>query len=212
MEIIAFTADHVCRLTGLSPRQLGYWDKTGFFSPTLIDPYRRRAFGRIYDFRDVVGLRAISILRNVHHIPLQELRKVGEWLRARHDSPWSKLRFALSGRRVSFFDPVARRYVEARGAGQVILGIELEPIANEMQKAAARLRDRKREDVGQIVRNRFVVHNAWVIAGTRIPTKAIWNLHEAGYSASRIIKEYPRLKRSDVQAALKHHTESLRAA
>lgn len=44
-ELAAFTADNVCRLTGLSARQVGYWAKTGFFSPTLLDEYGRRAFG-----------------------------------------------------------------------------------------------------------------------------------------------------------------------
>lgn len=83
-EIAAFTAEHVCRLSGLSSRQLGYWDDTEFFSPTVLDGFRRRAFGRIYSFRDVVGLRTIAILRNVHRIPLQELRRVGAWLKERH--------------------------------------------------------------------------------------------------------------------------------
>jgi uncharacterized protein (DUF433 family) len=57
--------------------------------------------------------------------------------------------------------------------------------------------------VGQIVRNRHVVHNAWSVAGTRIPTEAIWNFHQAGYSAKTIIREYPRLKAKDVVAAIK---------
>jgi DNA-binding transcriptional MerR regulator len=85
-------------LTGLSARQLRYWDETEFFSPALLDEYKRRAFGRIYSFRDVVGLRTIAILRNLHRIPLQELRRVGAWLKDNHDEPWSRLRFALEGR------------------------------------------------------------------------------------------------------------------
>lgn len=86
-ELAAFTAEHVCRLTGLSSRQLRYWDRTDFFSPTLLDDHRRRAFGRIYSFRDVVGLGTTSILRNIHRVPLQELRRVGAWLKERHDAP-----------------------------------------------------------------------------------------------------------------------------
>jgi hypothetical protein len=31
-----FSAEQVCRLTGLSARQLRYWDLTGFFSPTYL--------------------------------------------------------------------------------------------------------------------------------------------------------------------------------
>jgi len=114
-EILAFTAENVCKLTGLSARQLAYWDATDFFSPELLGEHRRRAFGRIYSFRDVVGLRAIAVLRNEYRIPLQELRRVGEWLLSQHASPWSSLRFALSNRKVVFRDPDTQKFVEAKG-------------------------------------------------------------------------------------------------
>jgi DNA-binding transcriptional MerR regulator len=200
MEIIAFTADHVRKLTGLSARQIRYWDDTGFFSPTLIDRESRRAFNRIYSFRDVVGLRAIALLRR--KLPLQELRRVGEWLRLKHETPWSSLRLALAGRRVAFSDEGAGEFVEARDPSQQVFSVALEPIANEMREAAAKLRDRQESDFGRIIRNRYVVHNAWVLAGTRIPTQAIRNLHDAGYSIEAIIHEYPRLTPSDIWAAL----------
>jgi uncharacterized protein (DUF433 family) len=201
-ELAAFTADNVCRLTGLSARQVGYWAKTEFFAPTLLDDYQRRAFSRIYSFRDVVGLRTIAILRNEYGVPLQELRRVGEWLKSKHDTPWSSLKFALRGRKVVFFEPGSGIAVEPRGAGQEVMPIALEPIAAEMRNAAARLRERRDEQLGQLNRNRYVVHNAWVVAGTRIPTSAIWNYHEAGYSTEDIIKEYPRLTAEDVAAAI----------
>ena len=201
-ELAAFTAEHVCRLTGLSARQLRYWDQTEFFSPTLVDGFRRRAFGRIYSFRDLVGLRTIGLLRKAHEVPLQELRRVGEWLHARHDAPWSTLKFALKGRKVVFFDPESGTAVEPRGAGQEVFPIALEAIANEMRIAADRLRDRQPDQIGKLTRNRYVVHNAWVVAGTRVPTGAIWRFHNAGYSAAQIIAEYPRLTTADVDAAI----------
>lgn len=202
-ELVAFTTEHVCRLTGLSTRQVRYWDKTEFFSPAQIESNSRRAFSRIYSFRDVVGLRTIAILRNKHNVPLQGLRKVGAWLRNEFETPWSSLRFGLAGDEVVFFDPVTGAPTEARGQGQRVLAIALEPIAQEMRSAASRLTERQREEFGQIVRNRYVVHNAWSVAGTRIPTEAVWNFHEAGYNEDAIIAEYPRLTREDVKAAIK---------
>lgn len=199
-ELIAFTAEHVCRLTGLTPRQLRYWDRTGFFSPTLVDDHRQRAFGRIYSFRDLVGLRTIAKLRK--KMPLQALRKLGAWLKERHEEPWSSLRFAWNGRHVVFMDPQSGTPTEPRGSGQKVLSIALEPIANEMSRAAEGLRKRRRDQLGQIVRNRYVVHNAWVIAGTRVPTEAIWNFYSAGYTVEEIIREYPRLRPKDVKAAI----------
>jgi uncharacterized protein (DUF433 family) len=210
-ELLAFTAEHVARLTGLSERQLRYWDETGFFVPTLLHDHRQRTFGRIYSFRDVVGLRVIAILRK--KVPLQELRRVGEWLHHHeHDTPWSSLRLALAGRQVVFFEPSTGRPVVPRGIGQYVMEVDLEPIANEMRGESAKLRERSSEQLGQIVRNRYVVHNAYVISGTRIPTKAIWRFHSEGYSCQEIIREYPRLTADDVRAAIEFETQRHSAA
>jgi uncharacterized protein (DUF433 family) len=211
-EVVAFTAEHVCRLTGLSLGQLRYWDKTEFFSPTLVDDHSRRSFGRIYSFRDVVGLRTIGVLRKHHSIPLQELRRVGAWLCKHHDEPWATLRFGIAGRRVVFYDPRSGMAVEPKGAGQEVLSIALEPIANEMRSAAENLKKRQRDQIGTVARNRYVVHNSWVMAGTRIPTSAIWRFHNAGYSIRAIVREYPRLKPQDVRAAIVFETKRQPAA
>ena len=210
-ELAAFTAEHVSRLTGLSPRQVKYWDKTQFFSPTFIDS-PRRTFGRIYSFRDVVGLRTIAVLRRKYSIPLQELRRVGQWLHERHDAPWSSLKFAVQGRRILFYEPGSGDAVEPRGAGQKVFPIALEPIAAEMRGASDKLRERRVDEIGRLARNRYVVRNAWVVAGTRIPTAAIWNFHTAGYNAKAIIAEYPRLTREDIARAVEFEAKRNRVA
>lgn len=211
-EIVALTAEHVCKLTGLSARQLGYWDTTEFFSPTMLSEYRRRAFGRLYSFRDLVGLRTVAILRNQHKVPLQELRQVGSWLKRHHETPWSTLRFALNGKRIVFIDPKSSIPIEPRGDGQIVIDVLLEPIAHEMQDAAERLKERRNDQFGKIVRNRYVVQNAWVVAGTRIPTHAIWNFHRAGYDVAAIVNEYPRLTVEDVRAAIEFEATRKKAA
>jgi uncharacterized protein (DUF433 family) len=205
-ELLAFTTEHVCRLTGLSVRQVRYWDDTGFFSPTLLKGVRR-AFSRVYTFRDVVGLRTIALLRKKHQIPLQELRRVGEWLQQHYQTPWSSLRFALSGRKVVFYEPGTGVPLEARDGKQAVMAFALEQVANEMQREAARLREREDSQHGKIVRNRYVVHNAWTLAGTRVTTEAIWNFHQAGYKPEQIISEYPRLTKKDIREAIRFEAE-----
>lgn len=211
-EILAFTAEHVCRLTKLSAGQLRYWDKTDFFSPELLDSNGRRTFSRIYSFRDVVGLRTISILRNQHQIPLQELRRVGDWLKHQYNQPWTALSFGLSGRKVVFRDPVKGVYVEPSGLGQHVFEVTLSVIADDMRRAAEKLKERTADQIGSIVRNRYVVHNAWVVAGTRVPTVAVWNFHRAGYTPEQIIREYPRLTKEDIEAAIAHEAAKKHAA
>ena len=200
--IIAFTADNVCQLTGLTKRQLGYWDRTGFFLPRYVDENRRRPFSRIYDFRDVVGLRTIALLRNKYNIPLQQLRRAGEWLARHHETPWASLKFYVSGGKVFFDDPESGERMTTEPQGQEVFPIEMIEVAREMEEATNRLRERTADQIGRIVRNRYVLGNRPVLDGTRIPTSTVWNFYEEGYDTDAIIRAYPRLTPADVDAAI----------
>lgn len=208
--LVALTSDQVLRLTGLSEHQLRYWDKTGFFSPSYEGAQRRRVYGRIYLYRDVVGLRAIAILRNRHHVPLQELRKVGAWLKEHYRDPWSSLRFSVSGRHVYFADPSSGVRLKPGDARQAVLPIEMTAVEDELRPRALRLRERAPEQIGQITRHRAVQSNAWVLAGTRVPTAAVWSFHRAGYDLERILEAYPTLRPLDVQRAIEFEEQRLR--
>lgn len=199
--ILAFTVEQASRLTGLSDRQLRYWDDTGFFNPTYSD-VKRRPYGRIYSFRDVVGLRTLAMLRNEHKVPLQELRKIGAWLKQNYDEPWASLRFYVADRAVYFDDPRDKVRRSGSNPDQTVIPIEMQRIATETEAAADKLRERTDDEIGKIVQHRYTLHNAPRIAGTRIRTEAIWNFHQAGYSTDEIIRQYPRLTADDVEAAI----------
>jgi DNA-binding transcriptional MerR regulator len=70
----AFTAEKVSALTGLTRRQLQYWDEQHFLSPSVSSRGGRGRM-RLYDFRDLVSLRAAAELRR-DGISLQLIRKV----------------------------------------------------------------------------------------------------------------------------------------
>lgn len=194
--IVAFTPDQACRVSGLTRRQLAYWDKTGFFHPRMTT--ERARFSRMYSYRDVVGLRAIATLRD--KVPLQQLRRVGQWLYDRHEEPWSRLRFQVFGREVVFEDESGIPRVA--GTDQVVLSILMTDVEQDASRAARQLLEREPDQIGNIVRARNVQHNAWVLDGTRIPTSAILDFHEAGYTTKQILQEYPRLTQRDVESAL----------
>jgi len=85
--------------------------------------------------------------------------------------------------------------------GQAVLKhIPLPTIAEQMAKEASRLRDRDHDKVGLIERRKHVVHNAHVVAGTRIPAHAIESFIEDDYSDEAIIAEYPSVTRLDIAA------------
>jgi uncharacterized protein (DUF433 family) len=71
-------------------------------------------------------------------------------------------------------------------------------------------RQRSTDDHGRIAHRRQVARNAAVLAGTRIPTAAVWNLHRASYDTDAILREYPRLTPADVTAAINYEEDRRR--
>ena len=209
--IRAFSAFHVCRLTGLSLRQLSYWDDTAFFSPYYASDNRRSPFSRVYSFEDVVGLRTIAILRNEHRIPLQRLRKIAEQLSEYSPRPWSGLVLYVRAKQVYFQEPDIQ-HVRKVGHPQFVFSVALDSVIADMHSKAEALRHRTATQIGQLERHRNVVHNAWVVAGTRIPTKTIWRYYQAGYDTSAIIRDYPLLKPADIISAISHEQQLARKA
>jgi len=53
-----FSTRQVCRITGLSARQLGYWRKTGLLSPAM----QTRGGHARYSFTDLISLKTASRL------------------------------------------------------------------------------------------------------------------------------------------------------
>lgn len=68
-----FTAGEVVRLTGITPRQLQWWDERGIVCP------RREGHRRIYDFEDLAEVAVISQLRR-KGFSLQRIRRVVRFL------------------------------------------------------------------------------------------------------------------------------------
>lgn len=201
--LMAFTVEHAARVTGVSERRIRYWDKTGVLVPSLAGENRRSPFSRIYSFRDLVGLRTLGDLRDHCRFSLQELRSVGQWLSQHYDAPWSSLRFYVAGRQILFGDPDhpgAR--ISTNPRGQAVIPFDLQEIARQTEDAARKLTDRRSDQVGEIIKNRYVLRNAPVLAGTRITTAAVWDFHQAGYGTADIIREYPRLTPTDVERAV----------
>ncbi len=208
--IRAFSEDQVSRLAGLSKGQLRAWDRRGFFRPDYAHEDRRLPYSRVYSFKDVVGLRAISILLKDHRIALAKLRKVADELEKRGFEHWADVKLYILKREVHFRPPQSKD-VEGVWSGQLAM-LEVVDVINDISERVDELQKRKPDQVGQVERHRFVARNAAVISGTRIPTSAIRRYHEAGYSTARILAEYPSLTKDDVRAAIEFEERLTRTA
>ena len=212
--MLAFTGIQVERITGLTQRQLRYWEKSNVFRASYVDDRPHRPYRRIYSFRDLVSLKTLAKLRNSYGIALQELRLVGEYLRQHSQAPWSELRFMITADRHVLFPHVdSDRWVISAPFGQSVMEtILVDDIRQEAEAMAEALRQRTEDEIGQITRHRYTARNQWVIAGTRITTDVIWEFHEAGYSPEAIQGQYPHITIRDIESAIRHERDQRKVA
>jgi uncharacterized protein (DUF433 family) len=197
VERWAFTAERARELTGLTPRQLQYWDEQGFIGPSL-SKRKGRGRKRLYSFRDLVALRVAAKLRQT--FSLQLIRAVSDHLRALdYRTPLAELQFAIVDDSLYFNE--AAHWQAGRPVGQIVGDylINVGAIADELRGRVLGLDERKR---GEVERRRGVLGGQPVIAGTRITVRSVQNLARDGASANQIIELYPDLTLEDVNAAL----------
>lgn len=199
---MAFTTDQVAKLAGISRGRLRYWEQTDTFQPTYVEAPDTGPYRRIYSFQDLVNLRAMARLRVDYNVDLQELRNVTDYLKNHRDIPWSELAVRVYGNRLAFRDPDTRQWMSANPTGQLIFELEFEDVRNESERDARQLMRRSEDQYGEITRNRNVMSNRWVFAGTRIPVDSVLAYYHSGYDQTQILAEYPSLVDDDIDAAL----------
>jgi len=198
---LAFSEEQAERLTGISRRQLSYWDRTGFFEPEYADTNRRVSFSRTYSFKNLVALRVLNKLRNEENVPLQHLREVSRKLDNLPNQSWETAKIYVRKRKV-LIDEKGDGKLREIVTGQYVLKFDLKLEAEDTESRIRAYNERTKAAIGHFERQRNVNHNNLVISETRIPVKAIKNFHDAGYSINEIIDEYPSLTKKDVQAAI----------
>ena len=201
--ISAFTEDEVERLTGISRRQLRYWDRTNFFVPSLAHVDRSLPLSRLYSFRDLVSLKVLNALRNDAQVALGHLREVKSKLEHLGDRLWAATTLYVLNRKVVFDNPETQEREEIVSR-QGVLQIPLKVVTGDMNKAVEQLRRRDDASVGRIKRDRAVAQNQPVISGTRITVRSIKAFYDAGFSVQQILTQYPTLTDADVEAAIRY--------
>ncbi|MGH7907567.1 MAG: DUF433 domain-containing protein [Candidatus Binataceae bacterium] len=201
MKLGVFSAKQVCRLAKISDTQLRYWYKTNVFRPQILDG-DHGPFRRVYSFRDVVGLRTISTLRKTYSADLRDLREVEKRLKNTPDADWSNVVFYIGqDGHIYFKEPGTGATVSVSPIGQTSL-FQMRRIIQSVEEQLALMNKRTKEQIGKVSQSRHILRNASVVAGTRIPTSAIYDLHKEGFSFSQIIADYPRLSEKDVRAVV----------
>ncbi|MFM9853220.1 MAG: DUF433 domain-containing protein [Sphingomonadaceae bacterium] len=199
----AFSEEQASRISGVSIYQLRQWDSEGFFPAAFGVGKQHVAFGRLYSFRDLVSLRVLNDLRNEKKIPLSHLRDVSAKLSHLGDQKWSGTTLYVLGKRVVLEDPTTKNR-EDIVSGQKVLNIPLRVVIKNTRDRIKELNNRS-SAVGLFTRGKFVSHNELVFSGTRIPVAMVIEFHAAGYSPAKILREFPDLTETDIEAAVRVH-------
>jgi DNA-binding transcriptional MerR regulator len=90
-----FRGPQVCKLVGISYRQLDYWARTGLLRPSIADA-RGSGSQRLYSYTDVLELKVIKRLLDAG-ISLQRARRAVECLRQELGSDLASANLVLVG-------------------------------------------------------------------------------------------------------------------
>ena len=128
-ERVGYRGPTVCKIVGISYRQLDYWTRTELVTPSV-----RAAKGsgtqRLYSFDDVVQLRVIKRLLDTG-VSLQRVRGAVEELRVRGQTP-ADMTLVSDGTSVYALDD-DRQVVDLLANGQSVFAIALGPVVEQLR-------------------------------------------------------------------------------
>lgn len=126
---VGYRGPTVCRIVGISYRQLDYWDRTELVTPSV-----REASGsgsqRLYSFDDVVALRVVKRLVDTG-VSLQRIRLAVDELR-RRGSGLAEATLVSDGTTVFAVDDDAQ-LVDLLRRGQGVFAIAVGPVVDELR-------------------------------------------------------------------------------
>ena len=129
MFSLNFNTKMVCKIIGVSPRQIQHWDETELVKPSI-----REAAGkgtvRLYSYTDLIQLKVVKTLRD-HRISLQKIRRSLEYLQSHFPQikkPLLELKFLTDGETIfvlttdqkEILDTLKRQFVFTLSIGELV--------------------------------------------------------------------------------------------
>ncbi len=126
---IGYRGPAVCKIVGISYRQLDYWTTTGLVTPSVRDADGSGS-QRLYSFEDIVQLRIIKNLLDTG-VSLQRIRTAIEFVRER-GLDLRHVTLLSDGKTVYALDD-QREIIDLIRRGQGVFAIAVEPVYEEVE-------------------------------------------------------------------------------
>jgi DNA-binding transcriptional MerR regulator len=131
---IGFRGPTVCKIVGITYRQLDYWARTELVTPS-VQAARGSGTQRLYSFDDLVELRVIKRLLDTG-VSLQRVREAVEELRRRGRTP-GDVTLVSDGSSVYALDE-QQQVIDLLSRGQGVFAIALGPVIEELEGEVTR--------------------------------------------------------------------------
>lgn len=133
-----YRAPQVCKLVGITYRQLDYWARTGLIIPSLAKAHGSGS-QRLYSFSDVVQLKVIKNLLDAG-MSLNKIRSAVEILRQELDSdqPLADVTLLSDGQTI-YAAHSDQEVVDVLRRGQGVFSIAIGPVQDQVEGAIHQL-------------------------------------------------------------------------
>ena len=136
-----YRAPQVCRIVGITYRQLDYWARTGFMVPSL-QQARGSGSQRLYSFADLVQLKVVKRLIDAG-MDVRRIRRAFSELSRQHRSwSWADGQITLVSDGASIYALKSpEEIIDIFKRGQAVLGVVLGPVVEEISGEVHQLAD-----------------------------------------------------------------------
>ena len=135
-----FRGPQVCKIVGITYRQLDYWARTKLVEPS-IKPAVGSGSQRMYGFTDIVHLKIIKNLLNAG-VSLQQTRRAVDYLRTELKQPLEEVTIISDGSSI-YACKSKDEVIDLLGRGQGVFGIAVGKVYEELQGSVADLNVRR---------------------------------------------------------------------
>ena len=123
---MAFNTNTVVKITGLTVRQIDYWDRTHFIKPSLKEA---SGYGtsRLYSFIDLVQLKVAKTLID-KGVSLQKIRKAITYLKKNFpdiEKPLAEMRFLTDGETIFVLTSKKGVILDTLSKGQMVFAVAI---------------------------------------------------------------------------------------
>lgn len=145
---MAFNTKTVSNITGLTNRQVDYWDRTHFIKPSLKEA---SGYGtaRLYSFNDLVQLKVAKTLID-KGVSLQKIRKAITWLKKNFpevEKPLAQMKFLTDGETIFVLAKEKNVILDVLSKGQLVMAIAIGEIIEELKGEVEKITQERKYQV-----------------------------------------------------------------